>query len=391
MASLTQSLALPVAESDSRATSGAADTVLQWVFVALFLQLVVLVLLALQWQVGPLFIIRGPFGGWDYNAYHVAATHWLQGVDPYTEPRFVTPPTALLVATLFAWLDFAWAHQAFFPCNLALVLISLYVLASRLGLPRRTSLLVVMIALVYYPFYALLERGNIDGVMLALIAFAYTSRNRLLRAALVAVSISLKLYTVIILGLYARRRRWLPLVAIVAFVLVTQLPFLNFETSFFHTLTTRVARIRVNENISPAAVVWFIGVTWWQPLFLAFWAGTLGYVLWRDGQPADRMDFVKYVPWMITLPTLVYIYSATLYLLVLTVLCAEWQRRCLDESDRLFVAGFLLTGVQAVAITSNFSNRSVAWDLVYLAAPFGSFLLILSRVMAARVRAATQQ
>jgi len=173
-------------------------------------------------------------GGWlatvslqqDFAAYHTAGRARARGLDPYVNhvasggpwdgvavyrhSRFLYPP---LVADLFrplAALPFPWAKALFTAASLLGLIAGLTLVRADAGaaLPAGTLLL---LAAVWPPVFAALERGQIDLLLFPLLAASWRWRRRpMLAGAALAVC---TLGKPLILGLLpllvvARRTRW---------------------------------------------------------------------------------------------------------------------------------------------------------------------------------------
>ena len=170
-------------------------------------------------------------GGWlattslqqDFAAYHTAARARARGLDPYVNhlasggpwdgvacyrhSRFLYPP---LVADLFrplAALPYPWAKTLFTAGSL-LGLVAALALVRAPALPMGAALL---IAAVWPPVFAALERGQLDLLLFPLLAAAWRWRDRPLiaGAALAACALGKPFVLGLIpLLLVARRARW---------------------------------------------------------------------------------------------------------------------------------------------------------------------------------------
>jgi hypothetical protein len=351
---------------------------LQLVFAAFFVQLVLIVVISLVKQESPVYIARGPFFGWDYHAFHISADYWLHGFSPYLNVKLYTPPSSLFPALLLHGFGFATARYWFFAFNVGAILISLFTFARSLGLSRAAAVQLLAITLMYYPFYTVIERGNMDGLMLAALLLAFQSRRRLVRAALYAFSVGLKLYTGLLIFLLARKKCFTTAATVLAFLILFQLPFLNFESDWLPAVLRRTGLMRLNENFSPAALLWYAGVPMWKTLFLFGWSGSLLFALARDRDPDERWAVLTYIPWMVSFPTFVLAHSGIMYVPLLAMLAKQADARSLTSRDWLLVAGFLLTGVQEVAFATFAGGCHLLWEISYLTAPAGSLLIVLS-------------
>lgn len=326
------------------------------IFLILLGQLVLLALWSLPARKGIILVPPWPppngFFGVDYFDFYSAATDWVHKVDPYLRTRFFTPPPSLLAGLGFVWLPFGVARYFFFVVNIVIVVASVRACSRRLGLSEESVRHMTGIALLFCPTYFLLERGNLEGLVLGCLSWAFCTRNVYVRAAMVGVAEGIKLYPLLLLAPAVRNRLWrFALGSLIAFFLLL-LPFWRVASSFFHALAGRGARFQLANNISPAEIMVVItGVhiaTW---IFGAYWGGTLLLMLWRQRSTDDGQVIWPFVPWMISVPMTVYPYSAVLLLPVLAWRLREMQDRERSPHDAIFVTGFLLVGLQTYAFT----------------------------------------
>ena len=328
-------------------------SLLSKLFIVLFVQLFLLILVSLIEQHGPVFVAYGYFG-WDFHVFYVAASDLLHHVDPYLRGGLVTPPSSILVGLALCWLPFKLAAVATLVLNLGLIYLSLVAVAREFRLSRLDELLLLGIAAGFYPVFVLVERGNLDGLMLALLVFGFRTRNKLLRSVLLGASMALKVYSGLLLLILLRRRsNWNVVLGAVAVCIALELPFLHLLPSFWGAVTMRSGFTRFPANISPAALLWLIAggnlTSVWTHFYLVLWAGTLAYRLKKDWGHDISQSWPVYVPWMISFPETVYPYSGVLTLALLALIAGECQRRPTLRSEKRIVIGIALLGFQASA------------------------------------------
>lgn len=226
---------------------------LKLLFAAFALQLQVLAIASLWLQSGTIFVKRY-FFGLDFCDFVHAASLQRGGSNPYSDNRFVTAPLSLLIGRA----GLLWPHQSahwFFVFNLALLGISLQILLRAFSIPMRSALWIWAITFSFYPVYFLLERGNLDIVMLFCVAIVISTRNSLLRAIALAASVNLKLYSILLTLPFLVRRRWLYVIALLFSIALLAVPYSSLYPSFLHSLLTRGATVTGTENLSPGLIL----------------------------------------------------------------------------------------------------------------------------------------
>jgi hypothetical protein len=137
------------------------------------------------------------------------------GVDVYQHSRFLYPP---LVASSFrplAALPYSVAKRLWMLVSLACVAYAVTATLRAVGArPGATALLALgAFVALYHPLLALLERGQVDAMTLALMVAAFRplvaeGRERLASGVLLALATLLKLNVVYVVPFLALRRRW---------------------------------------------------------------------------------------------------------------------------------------------------------------------------------------
>lgn len=325
--------------------------VLPKLFIAFFVQLFLLVVVSFIAQAGPVFVLRY-FFGLDYYDFYVAATDWMHHVDPYLRGRLYTPPSSILLGLSLNWMSFPHARLVVMGANLVLVYCSLRALARHFALGRSNEIALLGITCTFYPFYFLIERGNLDGIMLALLVFGFVSKRWLARAVLIGASVAIKVYSGLLFGvMLLRKRNWKTVIAGTVVCALMQVPFLHLLPKFVSAVAGRSGMFRIDENISPAALIWvlFGGMGPWKLIFAVLWGGTLLWRLRRDRDADIAHIWPVYVPWMISLPTMVYPYSGVLALALVAMIAAACQQRRPTDAEKAVLLGFGFLGFQAVA------------------------------------------
>lgn len=333
------------------------EAVCRKIFQILLAQLIFLAIWSLVAQSSPVFVQR-IYVGFDFHDFYHAAQDWFHGINPYQRPRFFTPPPSLLVAAPFAWLSYPPAVIAFFALNLTVILCSVRACARKLELSTECVNGLTWTTLLYYPVYFEIERGNLEGLILGCLCWAFCTQNKYLRSSLIALAAGLKLYPLLLIGPAIRRRQWrMAVVTLLAFALLLLL-FYRQMAPFMHAVIGRGQLFRKIENISPAAIIVSIaGQRIGKLLFLLYWAGTLGLMLYQLKSSSVRDLMLPFLPWMVAFPLQVYPYGGVLLLPVLAWKLVDVNNRSLSLSDKLFFLGFLLVGLQATALSIFFAGE----------------------------------
>lgn len=357
---------------------GTGAPVLSKLFGIFFVQLFLLIAGSFVTQFGPVFVVR-LFFGLDYYDFYRAATDWLHQIDPYLRGRLYTPPSSILVGLAFSWLPFPLAAFLVLLLNIGLVYLSLKALSRQFGLSRANERALIGITFTFYPFYFLVERGNLDGIMLALLVFGFASRRTAVRALMLGASVAVKIYSGLLFALMLlRKRNWNVVSGGALVFLILQLPFIYLVRSFVEAIAGRTDLLRLDENISPAVVVsvLFGGMGPWKLVFLLLWLGTLLYRVSRDRGENMAQMWPVYVPWMISFPTLVYPYSGVLALALVALIAGECQRRQPRNSEKMVLVGFGLLGFQAVAWTTLLLGTTHNPSAIHMTCAIGTLFMI---------------
>lgn len=356
------------------------------VFVALFVQLVLLILASLVLQRGPTFVGRAEGGfSMDFGDFYLAAMYYTHHLNPYSTGGFVWPPFAILIGLLFKSMPWAIARYWWLAINLSCLLAALIAFSRQINLGRRNTTLVLMIAALSYPVHFLIERGHVDGLMLACLVFAFRARHWALRSLLFGMSIAIKLYSGLLLVVLARRKRWKFMFGAIAACALLQLPWLNLALSYPMVLSRRTSQWIMVENITPAPLFYSALGSFgplWKLMFFLFWLLTFGWTLLQfNTEQNDSADWVLFAPWMMSMPLVVYPYTAVLTLPLLAYQAKRMQGRRWSAPEWLFVAGFVLVGTQQTAISDFLASVPNYATLVYRLNSLGSAILMVSCCM----------
>jgi hypothetical protein len=357
-------------------------SILGFVAIAFFVQMQFLLFTALRWEEGPLIADKQPFG-LDFYDFPVAAGDWMAGRNPYLNVRFNKPPVTLLLGAALHPLGIPLATLVFFFANIAIVMAALWWIGRRLGLGRAERWLLLAIASMYYPFHFLVQRGNLDGLMLGLTAVFLCSESRLLRVVALALSINLKVYTALLLVVLALRR-WREAVATVVASLLMVLPFAHLVWISIRMIRVRGVLLATNQNLSPGGLLARIpqhqaGL---RTVYSLVWLASYCWVMYRRrGQSFTTLAVVS-LAWMVALPVTVISYTGVMLLPVLVLRAREMAFAArLSWVDKLFLAGFLLTGTQQYALFEYFGKAVHSHALFPGFNYLGTTLLMISLVV----------
>jgi hypothetical protein len=331
--------------------------------------------------------------GNDFHYFYDAAGEWLAGRSPYQVDNFVTPPPGMVPALTVHWLPMARAQAVLTAVTIALLVIALWCFAAALGLKTRNRWGLLGVAALFVPAWMSLNGGNLDALMLVLLAFAYAARPRAARAVLLAASVVLKMYSALLVMVWAIERRW-RMVAIAAVACaVLLLPFWRVLPGMVEALLTRAGRGGELYNISPAALAVLVlsglGPWPWKIVYAAFWCGTFGYTVARSRAVEGAEELGTYTPWMIAAPLFVHYYCAILALPAFALLMKVSQERPLARAEWLALSGFLLLGIHPEFVPAYMGYTEVAyWPVTVVSSIMGGVgttLLVIG--MTGRARA----
>lgn len=317
--------------------------------------------------------------GHDYDGFYAASLLVREGRTPYSLYRYVTPPVPAILNIPLTYLPFGTANL------LVAVLIFLSVLASLFlcrhifrppnGENGQVFLVSVMTIMCFsYPFYFLLDRGNIDGFVLLLMSlglYSLVTRRERLAGIAFGLAVSLKAYPVlVVVPLLAFRRRrplvWIAIVLVCLFLLMPEL-----WTEFFRErIFARSIQWRIDENGSITSTFFFIGRLLGCPvpfvgasqLVYAMLLVTLCYLDFKTRSDDDRQlctSILMYLPFMVAVPWLSYHYELVVNLAMIPLISWLWARAAARRQQLLLlfvVCGIALSQFQAVAVAQLTGN-----------------------------------
>lgn len=349
------------------ANNDPAGALVKTVLFALVLQQAAVNMAALLTQTDVYFLFK-QFLGYDLVNAHRAARLFLAGSNPYQILNFVWLPPSLAVMLPLAELGEWEAAAAVFVANLVVVSGAVAGLAWAFGL-RRLVFHLVLILWLYYPFYHVLDRGNLDGLVMALLVAALAfPRTQGVAGALLGLAAGLKAYPALLLGPLVIYRRWWTLAGVAAVGAILAIAFRETWMQVLEPLFRRATEVKpFPDGVSVFIPFYHLGqwlkgvagVDWMQGLeqmALAFWLFTLATALLADiryrRKPEGRglaCHLFLYVPWMTTFPLTVFAYTLIqcIPLLAAVAVIAADVRRL--PGRPLFVTGWVLSGFQSWA------------------------------------------
>lgn len=176
----------------------------------------------------------------DFSAMYAAGRSLNHDLDPYhnnvdTDPvvwdgiayykhgRFLYPPLAASFFQVFGSMDYSVAKQFWTFLNILGIILAVWFTAKSLQLkPEKWEwTLVAVIGINCYPLYVLLERGQVDGVLIGLIAAGIYfglqgGRKVWLAGMLIALACLLKLYLIFLIPFILLLKKWRWLLSIAA-------------------------------------------------------------------------------------------------------------------------------------------------------------------------------
>lgn len=168
----------------------------------------------------------------DFSAMYTAGSSLNHGFDPYqnnvyTEPvtwdgiayyehsRFLYPPLAANLFQPFAALPYHWAKWLWSLLTLGGIALAVWLIAKAMHLKPKwwEWSIVAIIGLNIYPLYILLERGQVDGIVIGLVAAGIyyglkQGRSAFAGGAFIALACLLKLYLVFLVPFLLLRKKW---------------------------------------------------------------------------------------------------------------------------------------------------------------------------------------
>jgi Glycosyltransferase family 87 len=368
------------------ATRVSTEGILRWVFIALFLQLQILAFASLVSQT-PLRFVQKIRLQLDFQDFYQAAVDWTHGVNPYLRldqfqyHRFNKPAPILWIILPLTRFSEPTAAYIFYSANLLAIAIALWGICRYFQLSRSESRLLFGIGSMFFPLIFVAERGNLDSFMLMLVVLALLFKNPIVKGLVLGLSVALKLYTALLLVPLTVNRRWKQATTTLAVCVALFLSCYPLFASFLQAQMARSAEAYLVENISPAALATIFGSYAESRVFkltyLALWLLSYLRMLVRHRRSSLDVQTIYSLPWMMAMPFLVLPYTGILLLPVLALRSREIAARgLLTAHDYLFLGGFLLVGVQPLAMTDYFMWLTHSHRFFYALNPLGMTIII---------------
>ena len=341
--------------------------------------------------------------GIDYRDFFQASESLLNGDSPYSVERYVTTPLPAILNTVLVTLGFEKARNLIILVVFLSMLFSywiinrIFVLHEGLGDP--IILLSGFIVIAFsYPFYFLLERANIDSLVLLLFCsglyFAKKEKMDWISAFLFVLAIAMKLYPALLILPIVLYRRWKLLLWIGFWMLILGLLFIPWYGELNSALANRAqSSFQFDENGSIVNTVVYIifiinskvsfSLISPAPIYAALVYGVLVsmviYADFRAGRKATIDQFLEasmmYIPFMVVLPQIAYHYEFISLILLIPISCILWGRNA-NRTARIalipLVTGIALSQWQAIALFNLTGN----W-LANAIPGFGAFLAMI--------------
>jgi len=334
-----------------------------------------------------LYFVNKVYLGLDYKDFYRASRFLMVGRSPYLVDRYVTPPVPAALNIPLARMSLSKARVVFFIIVL-LSSVASYVIATKLFFKLKSyegdRLLAagLLVILTSYPLYFLIDRGNIDSLVilfmfLGLISLAGWS---LTAGAFLALAVSMKVYPILLLPALLAQRRFKVAAVTILVLAILILPAPQLWGHYFNVrIGERASFFRLDENGSLACTLAHLA-NFSRPLGVSLSEGAamvLATYLWFfmlavmlasdyltfDGKNAKRQlqDLLMYLPFMVAVPSIAYHYELVILIPLIPLLGSLWVERR-DATSRLIVSaatvGVGLSQVNAVALEKIFGSVS---------------------------------
>ena len=350
-------------------------------FIALFnvISFAVLIGVHLATQTPIHFINKWIMPGVDYQDFHRASAHVINGESPYRVERYVTPPLFAFANLPLSLLGFDVARLVFISIIPFTILYSFLIVHRVLkdaDAQNNEWLLLsgILVILFSYPFYFLFERGNIDGVVLFCMCLSLylVDKRPWLGGLLLAAAIHFKLYPILLLLPLFIFRQWKMFLWTIAWMFIFVILTAPYWNEFLLLLPKRSNSFQLFENGSLVNTLLFSGVLlsgyrqgesiWsYAPLYAAvLFALLMGIMILADYRSSrtnsptrNMLNALLYFPFMVALPKSVYHYEFVVLIPLLPVLDLLWKETSAQRSHLvlwLIALGLALSQWQAVAL-----------------------------------------
>lgn len=305
--------------------------------------------------------------GIDYRDFYNATENFKNNISPYTDRYFVTPPTFILLNYPLSFLDIDAATKSFFWMNILAVLISIFLLTNVFNSKNKWSIIALtfIIVLLSHPFQFLLDRDNIDAIVLCCFCFGlfFNRQNlKIIAGVCFAIAIGLKVYPILILIPLLINKEYKLLLAILVSLLGIclmmphlWLEFINLRLldAFSGNEINRFAGFRMYENGSLANLFvnlnhflkWNIANKWLFKLsnviyLILLAALSIGIFKNKKAIPITH-QLLMFIPFMICIPKLAYIYEYVALIPLLFLFTHTTAKNKKLELGILIIAAFL--------------------------------------------------
>ncbi len=342
--------------------------------------------------------------GADYQDFYQASIRILNGESPYLVSRYVTPPLFALVNVPLSMPGFktAWfVFSSLIPLTILFSYLLIYRALKDSDVQSDDWLLLsgLLVLLFSYPFYFLLERGNIDGIVLLCMCagLSLIPKKLWLGSLLLAAAILFKLYPLLLLVSLFFSRRWKPFFWTCAWMLLLVLFTVPYWDDYFASSFHRAHYFRLDENGSLVNTIMIVIVfvrlvilgdtgnmfDEYSSLYAAVLYGLLVVIMfyadyklsYQTTQKEKLADMVLYFPFMVAIPQLVYHYEFVVLIPLLPVLNFIWKDT-LSRQKRYCLAvvaiGISMSQLQAIALYLMTGNM-----LAHYVPGFGLMIAIL--------------
>ncbi len=353
------------------------------IFFVLFFQVQLFSIASIYTQSGTVWVKRYIFG-FDFYDFYAAYGAWRSGGDPYASLRFVTPPPSLLVGSLLHNYGFISARYAFAVVNILLTITAVLIVSHLFSFSKQVKMYMAGITFLYYPFLFLIDRGNLDGLVLICLAMLLISRRAWQKILWVSLAVCLKLYGLLVIAIFIRKRQWNLAIGTALTTALFLVPFHALMVHFLHNLFARGSILTGTENMSPAAIFGSFGKSFPGMICYAlFWLGTLLILFLYEGNRSSNDLLFMCLPWMAALPLQVYPYTGVLLLLTCMWKLNDMQDGKSDAADGFFFLGFILVGLQAEAYTQYFHWVVRSHRFFYMLNSIGTTIILISITVSA--------
>ena len=328
------------------------------------------------------YVVPQDIVGYDYRDFYYASAYISNGESPYSVSRYVTPPLPALANMVFVPLGFEGARNVFISLIPLLIFVSYLLIYRALSdqTPNNSNLVLlsgIFVIVISYPFYFLLERGNIDGVVLFCMCagLILLPKKTWLGSFLLAVASLLKLYPILIPVSLLVTRRWKSFFWVCGWTLVLILLTIPYWEDYLESSYRRSSYFRLDENGSLTNTVMIIMIF----LKLAFTGNITGIfdqssstftaiiygivvitMLYSDYKTSSNTlekeqlsNLLLYFPLIVAIPQVVYHYEFVLLFSLLPVLSFMWKNTLSTPRKFclvLMAIGIALSQWQAIAL-----------------------------------------